>query len=276
MKKDNNIVEKENNLFMMFITSLLLFSISIGLSYFTFEIHKKFTFKFPKQTVFIDTEGIQEYTIAKLRDKLNFVFSANTRLELQLFLEKIVLLKNKDIIINNFKTFFENHKLLGKNIEILQITKIYGKSKEIKGNKKITLDTNSKYRIYIRTRDFEETQDYEYFTIDLIINPFLKIIDFKYYKNDNLKEFYKSLKLSEQLTLRNLPNFINQRTKNKIAVRNLFIKPTGTEFKVLEVVYTKAQIRIIVSIDYKKYSLIYKKGEIVNVIKLKNKHKKTN
>lgn len=273
MNKENKdqILEKEGNLFMMGITSILLLIITAFLIGTTLEIQKKFSFKFAENTIFVESKGIEEYSIDKLKDKITFMLSASYKMELELFLEKIIDLKEIKKVKPKLIDFVMDEKLLNQNIKILNITKVYGKTKELKGNRKLLTETNAKYKVSLEVNKLTTTKDTKYITVDLIVNSLQQIVDFKYYINDNLKEFYEAIKISKVLNLKTLPNYISNKLKNKISVRNLFIKPSGTPYKLNKVEYTRNQIRILVNIDNKKYALIYSKGKIINVIKIREK-----
>jgi len=267
MNNDNN-KQDTNKIFMMLPSSILLFVFSFSILLFSFKVYDYFSFSFPKKMFFVNTKGIEDYSIDILKDKLTFILSAKTNKELDVFIPKVSNEKNIFQLEEGFKTFFNNERLFLKDFEIKNITKIYGSFKEIHGNRKIYDETSSKYRISIVFTNLKDRNDKVYYTINIVTDTNQKIYEFDYYLNENLKDFYEAVDLSEYLTLQNLYQYLDIKSKNKIFIRNLILKPAGTEFHVLNVVYTKSQNRIIVSIDHKKYALIYKKGEIINVIKI--------
>jgi len=260
---------KESKIFIMFLSSLLLLVMSIGIIYSSLLVKEKFTFKFADNVIFIETKGAEIYNIDLLRDKLSFLFLGKDKTELDLFIEKIVEDKSIEDTRNTIKEMYSNESLFKKEIIIIDIVKIYGSNMKIKGNKKVYQQTNGKYKVSLLLKNTEKQEvKKRYLTMFVVVNAEQKISSISYSKNENLKEFYEAINFSKFLSLENLGNLIQLKLKNKILIRNILIKPLGTTFIVHKTVYENGQIQILVNIDNKEYALIYKKGEIINVIKL--------
>jgi len=267
MKKEDK-SHLETKLMMMLATSILLIVIATTVVVTTLSIKNAYTFKFPEITLYVKAKGSQQYDLDKLYDNMNMLLQSTSKNEIKKVSEKILYHKEYNKLMPKIVEFFEKESFEEKtNIEILNITKIYGSTKKLKGNNDMYDKTASKYRVSLKLERFTKSK---YITITIILNPSFKITQFIYEDNEQLKEFYEAENLSKILTIKSLSEYLTPKLKNKILIRNILVKPTTTKFKIGKVIYVKEQNQIHTIIDNKKYIMVYKKGEIIDVIENKN------
>lgn len=266
-----DIIKEKEKLVMIMLSMAVFFIIFTAIVIWSINaLEKNINFRFAENTMYIPSKGDETYDIDKIYDKFSVLFNSTSEIEVKKISSNIIFHNNYEKVYPELLKFIQKENFFNvRNVELINIIKNYGSLKKIEGNKEFYANTNAEYEITIK-QEFEEG-DSKFIDMTVTVSPDLKILNFKYVINENLKEYYKALDLSKELNLANISAYMTSNLRQKILVRNLMIKPKNSKFEIERVLYTKNQNQIIINIDNQSYIFVYSKGEIINAFKSNEK-----